>query len=234
MRRIVAVLIAISIAVLAGACSAPATAPAAVPPQPTQDARIALPYDVALPPGFSIHYYAQSVPGARSMALSPSGVVYVGTRGEGNVYALLDHNRDAVADEVKTIASGLNSPNGVAFHDGSLYVAEIGRILRFDSIETRLDDPPAPVVLFDGYPQDEWHGWKYLRVGPDGFLYVPVGAPCNVCETGDSLYGTITRLPLDGGSPEVIARGVRNSVGFDWDPQTGELWFTDKIGRAHV
>lgn len=227
MRRIVAVLIAISIAVLAGACSAPATAPAAVPTQPTQDARIALPYDVALPPGFSIHYYAQSVPGARSMALSPSGVVYVGTRGEGNVYALLDHNRDAVADEVKTIASGLNSPNGVAFHDGSLYVAEIGRILRFDGIETRLDDPPAPVVLFDGYPQDEWHGWKYLRVGPDGFLYVPVGAPCNVCETGDSLYGTITRLPLDGGSPEVIARGVRNSVGFDWDPQTGELWFTD-------
>lgn len=225
--RLVAAVAAAFIIPLAAACNLPAPSPAAPAPQATDDARVALPYDIALPPGFSIHYYAQSVPGARSMALSPSGVVYVGTRGEGNVYALLDPNQDAVVDEVKTIASGLNSPNGVAFHDGALYVAEINRILRFDDIESRLDDPPAPEVLYDGFPSDAWHGWKYLRFGPDGYLYVPVGAPCNVCETGDSLYGTITRLDLGGGSPEVIARGVRNSVGFDWDPQTGELWFTD-------
>lgn len=221
-------LLAASLMLLVAACSPAASRhDSAQPPQPTQDARVPLPYAIALPPGFSIHYYAQSVPGARSMTLSPSGALYVGTRAEGNVYALLDHNQDHIVDEVKTIASGLNSPNGVAFHDSALYVAEIGRILRYDNIETQLDDPPAPVILFDGYPEDQWHGWRYLRIGPDGFLYVPVGAPCNICQTGDSLYGTITRLPLDGGSPEIIARGVRNSVGFDWGPQSGDLWFTD-------
>ena len=173
------------------------------------------------------------MPDARSLALSPAGTLFVGTRTAGNVYAVLDHDGDHVADETKIIAEGLNMPNGVAFHDGALYVAEIDRILRFDDIESRLDDPPAPVIVYDGYPSDEWHGWKYLRIGPDGFLYVPVGVPCNICETGDTVYGTITRLALDGSSLEVVARGVRNSVGFDWDPQTQELWFTDN-GRDEL
>ncbi len=158
-------------------------------------------------------------------------IVYVGTRAR-QVYAVLDHDQDNVADEVITIAEGLKMPNGVAYHDGALYVAEVSRILRFDDIENRLDDPPAPVVVFDGYPRDEWHGWKYLRIGPDGYLYAPVGVPCNVCETGDTLHGTITRLALDGSTLEVVARGVRNSVGFDWDPQTQELWFTDNAATT--
>ena len=232
-RTVTAHLILLGLLIAAPACSAvPHVSPAGTAsPPPEHDARVALPFHITLPPGFQIHYYAQSVPEARSLTLSQddSGrvTVYVGTRAAGKVYALLDHDQDHVVDEVKTIAEGLNMPNGVAFHDGALYVAEIDRILRFDDIEDRLDDPPAPVVVFDGFPSDEWHGWKYLRVGPDGYLYAPVGAPCNVCETGDTLYGTITRLALDGSTLEVVARGVRNSVGFDWRPQTQELWFTD-------
>ncbi len=213
----------------AAACAAPAPMPARVASTlpPTPDVRAALPYAITLPPGFHIHYYAQTVPGARSLTLSPSGTVFVGTRDAGKVYALLDDNRDGIAEQVKTIAQGLDTPNGVAFHDGALYVAEVSRILRFDDIEARLDNPPAPVVVYDGYPADAWHGWKILRVGPDDHLYVPVGAPCNVCRPDDEIYGTITRLALDGSSRQIAARGVRNSVGLDWDPQTQELWFTD-------
>ncbi len=232
-RAIAACFALISLLVAAPACSAlPHLPPAATTtPQPEMEPRIPLPVEITLPPGFRIHYYAQSVPEARSLAFSQDAsgrvIVYVGTRAAGKVYAVLDHDQDNVADEVITIAEGLKMPNGVAYHDGALYVAEVSRILRFDDIENRLDDPPAPVVVFDGYPRDEWHGWKYLRIGPDGYLYAPVGVPCNVCETGDTLHGTITRLALDGSTLEVVARGVRNSVGFDWDPQTQELWFTD-------
>ena len=192
-----------------------------------------LPYAIDMPPGFKIHYYAKNVLNARSMALSPAGTLFVGTRSAGRVYAVLDRNQDYVADEVVTIARDLNMPNGVAFRDNALYVAEVNRILRYDDIEAHLDNPPVPVVVFDGYPSDTWHGWKYLRFGPDGDLYVPVGAPCNVCETEDGIYGTITRLKMDGTDMTVVARGVRNSVGFDWHPQTGELWFTDN-GRDEL
>jgi glucose/arabinose dehydrogenase len=186
-----------------------------------------LPFTMTLPPGFQIHYYAQNVPNARSLALGANGTVFVGSRSAGNVYALVDGNGDQQADQVITIARGLNSPNGVAFQGNALYVAEIQRIIRFDNIETSLENPPAPVVVNQDYPSDTWHGWKYLRFGPDGYLYVPVGAPCNVCDPGDGLYGTITRLRADGSGLEVYARGIRNTVGFDWDPLTGELWFTD-------
>jgi glucose/arabinose dehydrogenase len=186
-----------------------------------------IPFPITLPPGFQIAYYAKNVPNARSMALSPNGTVFVGSRSAGTVYALVDQNHDQQADSVITVASGLNSPNGVAFQDNALYVAEIQRILRFDDIETNLANPPAPVVINQDYPSDTWHGWKYLRFGPDGYLYVPVGAPCNVCEIGNELYGTITRLRPDGSGREVYARGIRNTVGFDWDPVTQELWFTD-------
>jgi glucose/arabinose dehydrogenase len=182
---------------------------------------------MTLPPGFQIAYYAKNVPNARSMAISPAGTIFVGSRQAGNVYALVDHNADHQADDVITVASGLNSPNGVAFQDNALYVAEIQRILRFDNIEAKLANPPVPVVINQDYPSDTWHGWKYLRFGPDGYLYAPVGAPCNVCEPGNGLYGTITRLRPDGSGLEVYARGVRNTVGFDWDPLTQELWFTD-------
>lgn len=183
--------------------------------------------NVRLPPGFSIHGYADEVPGARSMTLSPSGTLFVGTRGEGKVYALVDSNQDFIADRMYTLADGLHMPNGVAFRDGALYVAEVGRILRFADIENHLQDPPPPEVITANYPEDEHHGWKFIAFGPDGKLYVPVGAPCNVCRPERDIYASITRINLDGSALEIVASGVRNTVGFDWHPETGELWFTD-------
>lgn len=182
---------------------------------------------IKLPPGFAISLYASPVPGARSMILSPRGVLFVGSRSEGKVYAIVDRNADNRADKVIVIVKGLNSPNGVAFRGTSLYVAEINRILRFDNIENRLSNPPSPVVIYDSYPKDRHHGWKFIAFGPDGLLYVPVGAPCNVCLSSDKIFATITRMRPDGSSMEIFSRGVRNTVGFDWHPRTKELWFTD-------
>jgi len=187
-----------------------------------------LPLDqIKLPSGFEISIYADNVPNARSMTLSPNGTLFVGTRNAGNVYAILDKDQDNIADEVITIARGLNMPNGVAFRDGALYLAEVNRILRYDSIEANLNNPPVPIVVNDTLPKDKSHGWKFIRFGPDGMLYVPVGAPCNVCERDDERYASITRMKPDGTSLEVFAHGVRNTVGFDWHPKTDELWFTD-------
>jgi glucose/arabinose dehydrogenase len=170
--------------------------------------------------------YADGADGARSLALGARGTVFVGTRDEGKVYALPPANGDRAA-RVVTVASGLRMPNGVAVRDGALYVAEIGRVLRFDDIESRLDDPPSPAVVNDSLPDRAHHGWKFIRFGPDGLLYVQVGAPCNACLEDDPLFATITRMRPDGTGLEVFASGVRNSLGFDWDPATGELWFTD-------
>jgi glucose/arabinose dehydrogenase len=184
-----------------------------------------LPLDkVKLPPGFEIRVFADNVPNARSIALGPDGVLFVGTRTD-KVYAV--RYQGDKATQVRTIASGLNMPNGVAFRDDALFVAEVSRILRFDHIATRLDSPPRPVVVTDRFPSDRGHGWKFIRFGPDGWLYVPVGAPCNVCERNPDRYALISRIRPDGSGYEVFARGIRNSVGFDWHPQTKELWFTD-------
>jgi len=191
---------------------------------PSNGARLAA---ISLPPGFAIALYADSVPDARSLTLGARGTVFVGTRGEGAVYALVDRDGDQRADSVYVVARDLNSPNGVAFRNGALYVAEIHRVLRFDGIEDRLASPPAPVVVNDGLPRDALHGWRYIGFGPDGWLYVASGVPCNVCEGSDERSATILRMRADGSGLEIYARGVRNSVGFDWHPQTGELWFTD-------
>lgn len=182
---------------------------------------------IRLPPGFSISVFADKVPNARSLVLGPGGTLFVSTRTAGNVYAVLDSDKDHKADEVITIAKGLNMPNGIALRDGALYVAEVSRIQRFDDIEKRLRNPPAPVVVTENYPSDRHHGWKYIAFGPDGYLYVPVGAPCNICERDDPVYSSITRIRPDGTGREVFASGVRNTVGFDWHPVTKELWFTD-------
>jgi glucose/arabinose dehydrogenase len=187
---------------------------------------------IKLPPGFHIQLYAHPVPGARSMVLSPSGTLFVGSRDEGSVYAVVDTDKDGRADEVLTLARGLREPNGVAFKDGALYVAEVSRILRFDGIEGRLRNPPAPVVVKDDLPRDGSHGWMFIAFGPDGLLYVPIGAPCNICDRGDP-YASINRMKPDGTGFEVVARGVRNTVGFDWHPRTHELWFTDN-GRDEL
>lgn len=182
---------------------------------------------ITLPPNFAISIYAVGVENARSLALGANGTLFVGSRSASRVYAILDHNQDARADATIVIADGLNMPNGVAFRDGSLYVAEVNRVLRYDNIETRLKNPPEPVVVNDSFPNDAHHGWKFIRFGPDGKLYVPVGAPCNVCEKSNPIYSSITRMNPDGGNQEIFAHGVRNTVGFDWHPLTAELWFTD-------
>ncbi len=181
---------------------------------------------IKLPAGFSISVYAE-VPNARSMTLSPSGVLYVGNRSEDNVYAVVDENKDGKADKVYTIAKGLNTPNGVAFKNGNLYIATISTILKLEGIESRLSNPPAPVTVYDKFPKDAHHGWKFIAFGPDGKLYVPVGAPCNICEKKDPVYSSITRINDDGTGFEVFAHGVRNSVGFAWHPSTKNLWFTE-------
>ena len=187
---------------------------------------------IKLPPGFSIAVYASGIGNARSMTLSPNGTLFVGSMDAGNVYAIVDQNKDGRADEVIRVASGLNMPNGVAFRDRSLYVAEINRISRYDNIESNLKSAPKPSVVYSSLPSDRHHGWKFMAFGPDGLLYVPVGAPCNVCKVSDP-YATINRMKPDGTAFETFARGIRNTVGFDWHPQTKELWFTDN-GRDEM
>lgn len=222
MRKLVTLLL------LLLACSPGESDPAAPQARQPRAAASRLPIDrIQLPPGFRIDVFSDRVPGARSMALSRGGVLYLGTQGEGKVYALVDRDRDGRADEVFTVASGLRTPNGVAWRDGALYVAEISRVLRYDGIDDRLRNPPAPKVVSEAFPRDRHHGWKFIRFGPDGLLYVPVGAPCNICESEKPIYASIARMRPDGSGLEVFAQGVRNTVGFDWHPQTGELWFTD-------
>jgi glucose/arabinose dehydrogenase len=174
-----------------------------------------------LPPGFEIELFAR-VPNARQMALGKT-TLFVGSMRAGKVYAIpLKGARKPVV-----IADGLNMPVGVAFRDGDLYVSAVSRILRLRNIESRLKQPPRPEVVSNAFPGDTHHGWKFIAFGPDGKLYVPVGAPCNICEPDPDRYAAITRLDVSSGKIEVMARGVRNTVGFDWQPQSGELWFTD-------
>ena len=189
-----------------------------------------LPLDrLNLPPGFSIEVYADSVDGARSMAMGPEGTLFVSTRNDKTVYAIQDRDKDYKADRIMILDSTLEVPNGLAFRNGSLYVAQVNRLLRFDSIETRLENPPAPEVIYEDYPTEFHHGWKYIAFGPDDKLYVPVGAPCNICDSAvvDARYASITRMDPDGSNREIVAHGVRNTVGFTWHPETEELWFTD-------
>ncbi len=187
---------------------------------------------IVLPTGFSINVFARAE-GARSLCVSPDGTVFVGTQGAGKVYAIRDENHDGHADKVYTIAKDLNTPNGVAFKDGSLYVATISTIYRFDHIESKLENPPAPVVVYDKFPKDTHHGWKFIAFGPDGKLYVPVGAPCNICEPDKPIYASITRMNPDGSDMEIFAKGIRNTVGITWHPNTKEMWFTDN-GRDEL
>jgi len=189
-----------------------------------------LPLDtIKLPPGFTIELYTAEVPDARQMAMGEKGTLFVGSRQAGRVYAVVDRNGDKRGDQVYTIASGLQSPSGIAFRDGALYVAAVSRILRYDGIESKLDSPPEPVVVNATLPTERSHGWKYLGFGPDGLLYVPVGAPCNVCDrtAEDERFATITRMKPDGTGQEIFARGIRNTVGFDWHPATKELWLAE-------
>ncbi len=194
---------------------------------------VANPEILSVPTGFNIEIYADDVDGARQMALGETGIIYTGSRRPGKVHAVIDHDGDQRADEVVEIASGLMLPSGIAYRDGDLYVAEVHRVIRFADIDSNYRKKPKPTVVIDDLPDETHHGWKYLKFGPDGKLYVPVGAPCNICQSEDPRFGTILAFDLEGGEPEFVARGVRNSVGFDFHPDTGKLWFTDN-GRDHM
>ncbi len=191
---------------------------------------------IKLPAGFIISVWADSVDNARSLAMGAKGTIFVGNRQKDKVYALVDENNDGRADKKYIIARDLHMPNGVAFHNGALYVAEVSKIWRFDNIEANLANPPKPVLVKGDLPTEDHHGWKYIAFGPDDKLYIPVGAPCNNCDDHkkDERFSSITRMNADGSGFEVYAHGIRNSVGFDWHPQTKELWFTengrDKMG----
>lgn len=187
---------------------------------------IALPLqELQLPPGFSIDIYAQ-VPNARQIALGANGIVFVGTD-SGKVYAVVPNANQTKAQQVITIASGLNTPNGVAYRDSALYVAETNRVLRYDNIEQHLSKPPTPTIITEQLPDKSWHGKRYIKFSPDGWLYIGVGVPCNVCLLSDPRFGTILRMPRDGKELQIYTKGVRNTVGFDWDPRTKHLWFTE-------
>ncbi|HJU23303.1 MAG TPA: PQQ-dependent sugar dehydrogenase [Casimicrobiaceae bacterium] len=183
---------------------------------------------IHLPQGFTISLVARA-PGAREMTFGKNGTLFVGSN-RGSVYAITFDGADA---KVRTIATDLRQPVGVAFRDGSLYVSAVSRILRFPDIEAHLDHPPSPVVVSDRFPTDAHHGWKFIAFGPDGKLYVPVGAPCNICEPDPNRYANIMRMNADGSGLDVFARGIRNTVGFDWDPVTHVLWFTNN-GRDNM
>ena len=197
-------------------------------------ATIALPLEkLTLPEGFDISVYADDVTNARQMALGANGVVFVGSRRAGLLHALVDKDGDGVSDETILIDDELNMPSGITYRDGALYVAEVDRILKYPDIDRTFGSSPEPEVAVSGLPTEKHHGWKYIDFSPDGWLHIPVGAPCNICETnGDDKwdnpeFSSILKYNLDTGERAWVAKGVRNSVGFDWHPDTGEFWFSD-------
>src|SRR6266545_2462060 len=241
MRRIiltsftVALVVGLALAPLASAQQAPPSwkqgqpselansplAPHAQPPAPKAPGEI-LVDKIKLPTGFKASLWAHGLNNARMMTWGDKGTLFVSSRVAGNVYAVVDKGGQR---EVKTIAKGLNLPNGVAFKDGTLYIAEVSRITKMTGIEDKLDNPPAAEVVYDILPRDLPHGWKHLAFGPDGKLYFNIGAPCNICMPPDT-HANISRVNPDGTGFEYVAHGIRNSVGFDWHPVTKELHFT--------
>src|SRR5580704_1796645 len=176
-----------------------------------------------VPKGFNIEVYATGMANARSLRQGDKGTVFAGSRLTKNVYAVIDKGDHR---EVKVLYNDLYRPNGLAYKDGTLYIAELSQVSKVEKIEDNLDSPPKPTVIYSDLPKDEPHGWKFIGIGPDNKLYVPVGQPCNNCLPPPT-HGQIRRINLDGSGAEVVARGVRNTVGFDWRPGTNQLYFTD-------
>ena len=198
-----------------------------IPTPPIAPSVDKLPLDkIKLPQGFKIEVWSSGHPGARTMVMGDKGTMFMGTRVIGRVYAITEKDGKR---EAKVLLQGLTQPNGLAFKDGSLYVFAINKVFRYDNIESKLDNPGTPVELTEafGLPDTVHHNWKYVDFGPDGKLYVQVGANCNICEINPGVHGQIRRYNADGTGMEIVARGVRNTVGFDWHPVTKELWFTD-------
>lgn len=197
-------------------------APVSAPPIAAAADKLPL-VKLKLPPGFNIEVYAAGMANARSMREGDKGTVFVGSRLVDKVYAVI--NKDGKR-QVKVLASGLYRPNGLAFKDGTLYIAELSKISKIEKVEDNLDNPPKPTMIYDNLPKDEAHGWKFIGIGPDNKLYVPVGQPGNNV-LHDEAHGQIRRMNLDGTGAEVYVKGVRNTVGFDWNPTTKQMYFTD-------
>lgn len=196
--------------------------PVAAPPVATAADKLP---KLRAPAGFKVEVYQPGLLDARAIRRGDKGTIFVSSLFvAGKIYAITEKGGKR---EVKTLLSGLELPSGIEFHKGALYVATPKKIMRYDNIEDHLDNPPAPVDIYTDLPGDVPHGWKFLRFGPDGKLYVPVGANCNICEPDPAKYAQIFRINADGSGREIVARGVRNSVGFDFHPRTGQLWFTD-------
>lgn len=195
---------------------------------PTVEKESTLPLDkLKIPEGFELSVFAENVENARQMHYdAASNYLFVGTRKAGNVYALKDTDNDGFVDKQIVLARGLNMPNGVAMKDGDLYVAEVNRIIRYPQIATTIKADMPYEVVYDEYPSETHHGWKYIDFGPDDKLYVPVGAPCNICDT-IPIFASITRLDVATKAVEIVQHGIRNTVGFTWHPVSGDLWFTD-------
>ena len=208
-------------------CQAPAENGAPALPSLPKDAQANNRFGIRLPAGFRLDLYAENIPDARSMARSDKETLFVGNRSKDKVYALLDTDNDFRADKVYVIAQGLVMPNGIAYHKGDLYVAALNRLLVFRNIDAHLDAPPKAALIYEDLPRERNHGWKYIAFGPDNKLYVSLGAPCNICLSTDPRFASILRMDPDGKHREIYAHGVRNSVGFDFDPADGSLWFTD-------
>src|SRR5688572_29191516 len=206
----------------AGNEAAAKLAPIVAPPIPTPADKLPV-AKAKLPPGFNIEVYASGINNTRSLRVGEKGTVFVGTRVGNRVTAIIKKDGKT---ETKVVAEGLYRPNGLAFHKGTLYIAELSQISKIDDIESKLDNPPKPTVIYNDLPKDEPHGWKFIGIGPDNKIYVPVGLPCNTCEA-PATHAQIRRVDLDGKNAEVFVRGVRNTVGFDWNPATKEMYFTD-------
>lgn len=182
---------------------------------------------LVVPEGFKIEIFASNVINARQLAIGDNGTIFVGTRKQGKVYALVDSNKDGKADKQYLIDKNLNMPSGVAFRNGSLYVAAVNRVLRYDNIEKKLANPPEPVVIINNLPDETHHGWKAIEFDPAGDLYIPIGVPCNICISDDKRHGTIIKLNTKTGKISTYATGVRNSVGLAFHPTNNTLWFSD-------
>jgi glucose/arabinose dehydrogenase len=182
---------------------------------------------INVPEGFEISYFATDVKEARSLAVAENGWVFVSTRRHGSVYALKDNDGDGKADVKITLVEDWNQPNGIVIHGNDLYVAEIHRIHKFSGIVEHPDKSISSRVIYDDLPEHKHHGWRYINIGPDEKLYTAIGAPCNICLREEPHFASISRMNLDGSEFEVVQHGIRNSVGFDWHPETNHLWFTD-------